>query len=74
MESLRTTAASSDESIGSDQEQQQRPEVRFHLIRWGATRGNSGEKFWVGIKPDFIIDTAKREGFMKLLDNCFIIK
>ena len=69
MESTPRTQASSDEY--ADEE---RPEVRFLLLSWGATRGNSGEKFWVGVKPDFSIDTANRGGFMNLLDNCYIIK
>lgn len=69
MESRATTAASSDENTDME-----RPEVRFYLLNWGATRGNQGEKFWVGIKPDTPIDITKREGFMYLLDNCYIIK
>ena len=35
MESTPTTAASSDENTDME-----RPEVRFYLLNWGATRGN----------------------------------
>jgi hypothetical protein len=69
MESTPTTRASSDEC--TDQEG---PEVRFHLFKWGATRGNSGEKFYVGIKPETPIITRNIEEFLMLLDQCVIIK
>jgi hypothetical protein len=54
VERTPSTAASSDEY--ADEEQ---PEVRFHLINWnGAIRGNLLEKFWVGVKPGYPIDTT----------------